>query len=527
MVALLVAAPSAALRLRLLLCLVAASGACGGDDAPAADAAPGEPDAFVPEPVGSFPAGFLWGGAIAPYQVEGGLHDTDWYQWEAEGFCARCPEGEHADDGPDFWNRYDVDMQNAAAIANNSIRLGIDWSRVFPTRASFPDSPDPAAVQGYHDMFQSAADHGLSVMVTLHHFATPIWLHDLRDQANVRGWEDPAIVDDFARFAQWAAAEYGGEIDLWVTINEPIPYILAGWIAGEGPPGKSFQIELALEVAYNMVYAHARAYDAIHATDVADADGDGAAAMVSIAHHMRVYLPMDADDPTDAEAAEMLRYVSNQVFLDALVGGNIDRNFDFDFADAEDTADDDALKGRLDYVGLNYYGVSLVVRTANDNNFPMIGIPFQSNLDRYDFDAPITDFGWSVYPSGLRDILDEIQPYGVPVIITENGLADATDAQRPRFLLDHLYVLAKAIDDGHDIRGYYHWSLMDNFEWASGYCPQFGLYHVDRGDPERTRTAGAGADVFRQIIEANTVPPDLFRDHTYPGAQTFCPTLPL
>ena len=514
------------LRRVSLLAIVALS-ACGGDDDPAGDAAPGDPDAYVPEAVGAFPKDFLWGTAIAPYQVEGGLHDTDWYQWESEGYCGTCPDGEHADDGPDFWNNYATDFANAASISNNSIRLGIAWSRVFPTEASFPDNPDKAAVAGYHAMFDEAQSQGLSVMVTLHHFASPTWVSDMSDPENKRGWEDLATIDKFATFAGWAAAEYGEQVDLWITINEPIPYLLGGWIAGETPPGKSFEIELALQVAYNMIEGHARAYDAIHAADLADADGDGAAAMVSIAHHMRVYLPKQ-QDAAHERAADMLRYISNRMFLDGAVFGNIDRNFDFDLDDSEDTADDDSLKGRLDFVGLNYYGVSLVIPTANDNNFPMIGLPLQSNLERFGFDAAMTDFWWSIYPSGLREVIDELALYNLPIIITENGLADATDVQRPRFIFEHLYEINKAIDDGVDIRGYYHWSLIDNFEWSSGYCPKFGLFHIDHTSSDKARTKGEGADLYKRIIDDNTVDPELYREYpSYPGAASFCAQLPL
>ncbi|RMH41539.1 MAG: glycoside hydrolase family 1 protein [Deltaproteobacteria bacterium] len=511
-----------ALRLAIA---AAVAGACGGGGGGSADA--GAPDAVVPPPVAPFPAGFLWGTAIAPYQVEGGLHATDWYQWETLGLCGDCPEGEHADDGPDFWTHYPDDLAAAAALSTNAIRLGIDWSRVFPTAESFPDAPDADAVATYHDMLATARAEGLSVMVTLHHFATPVWLHDLTDLDGRPGWVDPATAEAFATFAGWAAAEFGGEVDLWITINEPIPYVLGGWIAGSTPPGKSFDIDGAFAVLFNLIDAHARAYDAIHEADAVDADGDGIAAQVSIAHHMRVYLPLDPGDPDHVRATDMIRYLSNDFVLNALVRGDVDRNFDFDADDPEDTRASDALRGRLDFVGLNYYGVSLVVPTANDNNFPVIGLPLQSNLDRQGFDAPQTDFGWAIYPSGLREVLDELQAYGLPIIVTENGLADATDAQRPRFLLDHLYELARAIGDGIDVRGYFHWSLMDNFEWSSGFCPRFGLYRVDYGDPDRRRTAGEGAAVYRRIIEANAVPVDLFADYGYPGSETLCPTLPL
>lgn len=513
--------------LRCTLVITLLTAACGGgDDSPAADAGVPSPDATIPPARGQFPAGFLWGTANAPYQVEGNLHQTDWYQWESE-YCDHCPPGESADDGPNFWDNYELDLANAAALSNNAIRIGIDWSRVFPTEAQFPDNPDAEAVARYHAILDAARAHGLAPMVTLHHFASPVWIQDLSDP-DVRGWEDEATIAKFAAFAGWAAAEFGDDVDHWVTINEPTAYLIGGWIAGDTPPGKSFAIDEALTVAYHMIEGHARAYDAIHERDLVDADADGAAALVSIAQHSRVFIPKDPGDPDHVRATDMIRYLSNEVFLNGVVFGNIDKNFDYDFDDPEDVADDDSIKGRLDYIGLNYYGVSLVIPTANDNNFPMIGLPLISDLDRQGLPGPISDFGWTLYPEGFREVLDELEPYDLPIIITENGIADATDSQRPRFVIDHLYALNKAIDEGVDLRGYFHWSLTDNFEWSSGFCPRFGLYGIDYAAAGKPRVMREGGEVYRRIIDDNTVDPQLFATYPgYPGSDTACPRLPL
>ena len=284
-------------------------------------------DAQIPTAVDPFPDDFLWGTAIAPYQVEGGLTGTDWYQWETR--CEHC-SGDSAENGPDFWNKYELDLDNAASISNNAIRLGIDWSRVFPTEESFPNSPDPEAVQRYHEILAAARDRDLEPMVTLVHFALPIWIQDLDDLDNRRGWEDPAIVDKFTQFAAWAGSEYGAQVDLWITINEPFVNLTGGWISGDVPPGKSFEIDLALDAGKNMVYAHAGAYDALHEADEVDADGDGETARVSISKHNRVFLPKDPDNSDQVRATRMLRYLLNDYFLEAVVFGNIDENFDYD-----------------------------------------------------------------------------------------------------------------------------------------------------------------------------------------------------
>ncbi|HKE20301.1 MAG TPA: family 1 glycosylhydrolase [Kofleriaceae bacterium] len=518
--------PATAVALALTL---ACAGGCGddpgeggGDDGGGeVDAGSGPDAAPLPDPIGQFPGGFLWGSAIAPYQVEGGLHATDWYRWET--LCGTACSGQSADDGPDFFAHYADDLDAASAMGQNAIRIGIDWARVFPAAESFPAAPVAEEVARYHDVIGAARERGMQVMVTLIHFDLPIWIDDLDDPEAAAGWEDPAIVDRFAEFAGWAAAEYGAEIDLWITLNEPFVNVVGGWISGSVPPGAFLDVDTALEVGERMIYAHAAAYDAIHAADTIDADGDGDPARVSIAQHSRVFLPKDPTNEAQVAAADMFRYLLNDFFLRGATLGDIDRNYDFDADDEGDTKADPALVDRLDFIGLNYYGVTLVVETSQDS-FPLIGLPLQNDLQDQGFDAPVSDFGWSIYPAGLRQVLDELAPYQLPIIITENGIADGADAQRPRFLIEHLYELGRAIDDGIPIEGYFHWSLMDNFEWGSGYCPRFGLLRVDFDDPSRARTPGEGAAVYQRIIEANTVDPALFGQYAY-GEPGFCPRL--
>ncbi len=478
----------------------------------------------VPAPAAQFPPGFLFGTASSPYQAEGGLHATDWYQWET--VCPTC-SGATADDGPDFWNRYRADLVRARALLNNAIRIGIDWSRVFPTEASFPDAPDRTAVAHYHQIIGLARLLGLNVMVTLQHFDLPVWVQDLTRLTDRSGWEDPATVRRFATWAGWCAREFGTEVDWWITINEPVVAASAGWITGDMPPGRSFDVAGAIAAVWNMVDAHAAAYDAIKANDTTDADHDGVPAMVSIAHHMRAFYPVNPADPAAVGATMGTQYLFNHLFLNAVVRGLEDRDFDGRFDGPYDRAFDPRIAGRLDYVGLNYYAPSIVVPLPTLDFYPLTGMAVQSDLDLLGFTAPKTEVGWAIYPEGLREVIDQLRGYGLPIVITENGIADSDDDQRPRFIADHLLVVARAIGDGVDIRGYFHWSLTDNFEWASGYCPRFGLYHVDYASPSRTRTAGAGARVYRSIIAVNTVPQHLFdRYPTYPAPTNHCPRQP-
>jgi beta-glucosidase/6-phospho-beta-glucosidase/beta-galactosidase len=467
--------------------------------------------------VGQFPGGFLFGSAVAPYQVEGGLHATDWYQWEEA--CRDCSH-DRADDGPNFWQHYPKDFAGASGIGLNAIRLGIEWSRIFPTRESFPDAPDAEAVAHYHAMFASAKENGLDVMATLHHFSLPVWLQDLQKLDELKGWEDAATIPLFARWAEYCGKEFGAQIDRWLTINEPYPFVFAGWFGAAFPPGKRFAIPEGYVTLENLIKGHVRAYEALHRYDTKDADDDGTSVLVSIAQHSRVFAPVDPTSAAQNLAAKRLHYQFNKLFLDAVVLGKQDKNFDFDFDDPEDVVDA-KLGGHLDYIGLNYYGPMLAL-PAGDKNLPLPAIPLLNDFELYDLTYPKNDFGHAIDPQGLRTVLDELAQYGLPVLITENGTADAGDTHRARFLLDHLYVVAKAIDDGLDVRGYYYWSLLDNLEWASGFCPEYGLFHVDRSSPLRTRTQRGSADVYRKIIDANTVPVGLFKDHVY-GEPAYCP----
>lgn len=248
------------------------------------------------------------------------------------------------------------------------------------------------------------------------------------------------------------------------------------------------------------VELHARCYDALHAADTVDADGDGKPVLVSIAKHQRIYEPADAASEDDVAATEHSRRFWNQWFLDAIVKGEVDENFD-DVLGAGDRVADPALKGRADYLGINYYGVSRIA--AGALRFAPMGVqPAQFNLPD---GRPRNDLGWSIAPEGFGTVLDEAAAYGLPIVVTENGIADAADVNRSRYLLEHAFELGKAISRGANILGYFHWSLIDNFEWASGFCPKFGLYRVDLASPARTRTATKAVAVLKELATSNVL----------------------
>lgn len=442
----------------------------------------------------SFPSGFMWGAATAGFQVEAGLDDTDWGAWAMTP--GKIANGDDPNDGPDAFAHVDDDVADLVATGMGAYRFSIELARLYPTRADFDaDTPDADGLAKYDGLLAALAAQGVTPLVTLHHFVWPLWMSDPSAPSDPQGWERSDAGDVFATWCSRMGARYGDRVDWWVTINEPNVEGSVGYLASVWPPGVSDTDRLAA-VLKAQVRAHAKCFDALHAADAIDADGDGHAAWVSIAQHQRVYEPATSSDADQAAAAHS-DYFWNQWILNAIVKGDLDEDFDGAIGPGDEHADP-SLIGRADYLGINYYGVSQV--SSFGLSFPFVGaLPTQNDLPD---GRPKTDVGWSIYPAGFVTVLDEAATYGLPIIVTENGIADASDVNRTRFTLEHLLELGVAIDHGDDVRGYFHWALMDNFEWASGFCPRFGLYSVDYTDAARPRTATKAVAALSAVIAA-------------------------
>jgi beta-glucosidase len=469
---------------------------------------------------------FFWATATAAYQVEGGLHGTDWHQWEYQPDGGEFPpdaghiaHNDHADQGDDEYEKYAQDFDLAQQLGTNAMRISIEWARVEPTEGHY----DAEAIAHYHAVLKALRDRHITPMVTLQHFSLPLWIHDCYHPENgYGGWAgrdgdalgEGGIVSRFARFAGDMAQEFGGEVDDWFTINEPMGLVTATYVnpTAEQFPHEPFESDLtspiagvnlglAVRATMNMISAHARAYDAIHQRDTVDADGDGVAASVSIAHHVRAFLP-SSHSAESVAAAEQLQYLNNELILNALVRGDVDLDFDGRYDGPGEAKGREDLRGRLDFLGLNYYTFSEVaaVSVGNDAGISIPGLP----LDGNDYGYPVTDLGWPIYPQGLHDLVTQYAAdYGLPVLISENGVADSSDAERARFLVQHVKALKQAQSEGVRVLGYTYWSLVDNFEWAKGFAPRFGLYHVDYATGARTPTRGV--DAYKAIVAAGGV----------------------
>jgi beta-glucosidase/6-phospho-beta-glucosidase/beta-galactosidase len=507
-----------------------------------------------------FPPGFLWGTAISGFQSDMGVGtpndpDSDWWVWvrDADNITDGRVTGDLPEDGPGFWSLYETDARFAQRrLRSNALRMGIEWSRLFPTSTAGVDisggiTPaviaaldalaDQDVVAHYRAVFAALRAHGLEPMVTLNHFSLPTWLHEpiaVRDAfapvdpyngdvpagLTQSGWLDPAIVDEFTKLAAYAGATFGDQVDLWCTINEPVVILVSGYvnfpgIGGNFPPGV-FNFAAVVQAMPQLAAAHARAYDALHALDTADADGDTVATQAGVVHNMVAFHPANPAAPLDVAGAAHADYIYNRLFLTAVTSGDFDANIDGDTADPGEQRPD--LAGRTDFIGVNYYlravvaGLPFAVtpRIPLFDFLPTLAYQTPQNPGGLPCPSTCTDFGWEVYPQGLREVLGFVGTLGRPVYITENGLADAADTLRAQYTYDHLDTLQGVIADGvADVRGYFHWSLTDNFEWSSGYYPRFGLFAYDPVSGRRTLRRGARP--YRSIARHNGIMNTLVR----------------
>jgi beta-glucosidase len=426
----------------------------------------------------SFPEGFLFGTATSATQVEGHCDLTDWAAFAREP--GRVKNGDTPATACDGWNRFDADVAIQRELSMNAHRLSIEWARVEPRPGEF----DTAALDRYRGWLGALRDAGIAPMVTLHHFSIPLWLRD-------RGG---LLADDFAeRIALYAARTFRALSDLcstWVTINEPNVLAAHSYLLGAWPPAaRSFPA--AVRAHHALLEAHVAMYRALHHEDRAGR------AEVGLAHHLRVVEPKDPRSRGDRAAAAGLRLVFNDAFAGAICDGRMVGPLDrlvrtrsgFRIANA---------KGTQDFFGVNYYSRDVVrfSRAHAAEGFAAREVAKG---------AEVSDLGWEIFPAGLGSVLREwAARSGRHVYVTENGIADATDTKRPAFLLAHLAEVARAIADGVDVRGYYHWSLLDNFEWAEGYTPRFGLVAVDYATQARTiRPSGR---LYAEIARSRMLP---------------------
>ena len=405
-----------------------------------------------------FPDGFLWGAATAAHQVEGNNVNCDWYRWEQAGHVLR---GQVSGQACDQFNRYEEDFDLAAELGNNTHRLSIEWARIEPEDGRF----DQEVILHYRHVLEALRKRGLSPMVTLWHFTLPQWFADRG------GWESSGAVARFARYSEMMAKELGDLVDLWVTINEPMIYLAQSYGTGVWPPGKKGAWRV-LRVFGRLVRAHRASYDRLNR----QLDREGYQARVGIAKNVVTYEPYR-------------RYSE----LDGIFIRLADRLFNHQFFIWT--------RGKHDFIGVNYYfHYRIRYRPTKISSF------FH---EVHTENREVSDLGWEINPDGMFDALMSMSRYKLPVYVTENGIASADDGKRPRALVAMVKEVYHAIKAGVDVRGYYHWSLLDNFEWEKGYDGKFGLVAVDFKTQQRQPRRSYY--VYQDICRENGIRHDLLR----------------
>lgn len=424
--------------------------------------------------VARFPKGFLWGVATAAHQVEGHCDDCNWADWEKEtgpDGQPRIKDGQVAGAACDTWNRYPEDIRLMQELGVGAYRLSLEWSRFEPTQGAW----DPAVVAHYHEELAALRAAGLQVMVTLHHFTHPRWFEAMG------AFEREENLAIFVRFCERIFEEYKDEVDFWCTINEPAVYSVTGYGLGRFPPGKQDFLLMA-RVQRNLLLAHARVVRAIKALP------GGERSRIGVVNNVNPFDPWRRWHLGDWIVARMLDRVFNTAIQDYLCTGvysvQIPGLVRYEATDPE-------VKGAGDFQGLNYYSHSLVAWQPDPKEF----FRFE-----YHPDDIRTDMPYALYPEGFKRSLHLVARAGLPIYVTENGIADARDDRRETFIERYLFAMHRAMEDGVDVRGYFYWTLVDNFEWAEGWDMKFGLYELDMTTRDRRLRPGAKA-LVRAIRE--------------------------
>lgn len=382
-----------------------------------------------------FPDGFLWGAATAAHQIEGNNLESDWWRAEQAGLLPH-----KSGDACDSWNRWPEDIRLLSDLGLNAYRLSVEWARIEPEPGRF----DQTALDTYRGQLETLKRAGIEPLLTLHHFTSPRWLADRG------GWSSSEVVPRFADYVDRVARATSDLVRWWVTINEPSILGFKAYVEGSWPPHQPWNLRGYVRLLRHAAHGHVLARRALQA--------ERRDALVSMAFAIWPTQAARWWSPIDQAMARL---------VDWLWQGRILRRS----------------LATLDWIGVNYYSRTFV-------GFPWPSRPLGS--------GERTDFGWEIYPRGLYDVLQRVGRFGRPIVITENGISDADDDQRAAYIVDHLRQVCRAISDGVDVRGYMHWTLLDNFEWAEGFSQRFGL-------ATRERQLRPSSRVYASIARANAL----------------------
>ncbi len=464
---------------------------------------------------------FRFGVATAATQIEDRNASTDWELWTRPVASGGLGKGTYVGDAVRGYTLAPGDVQLVHELGVDSYRFSIEWARIEPVR----DQIDEAAIAHYRDELVALTAMGIRPLVTLHHFSNPVWVADPRAIACPDGPSDtnlcgfgsagaPQIIDEMAEHARLMATRFGDLVDEWGTVNEPINYLLAAYGTATFPPGKLTFDDLPgkfIPIVRDYVAAHAAMYRAIHEADTIDADGDGVAAAVGLSVSVADWEPargnLPSTNPEDLAGRDRVVYAFHYLFVDAVVHGTFDTNFD-GVADEQHPE----WASTVDWLGLQYYFRAGVTSEQDHVILPALNVTpcfaifdLGACLPAPDPSYCVPRMGYEGWIDGLGTVIDGFTARypGLPLVVSEAGIATEVGARRAQNIVRVLEVIAAARERGADVRGYYHWSLTDNFEWAEGFGPHFGLYHVDYATYARTPTEGA--TVLGAIASSHTL----------------------
>ncbi|MFI2366089.1 GH1 family beta-glucosidase [Promicromonospora sp. NPDC019610] len=465
-----------------------------------------------------FPTDFLWGSATASYQIEGGATEGGRGPsiWDTFSHTpGRTLNGDTGDVADDHFHRWQEDVEHIKNLGLGAYRFSIAWPRVQPGGSG---EFNAEGIRFYSDLVDGLIAAGVKPVVTLYHWDLPQELED------AGGWTNRETAYAFARYARKMAEELGDRIDVWTTLNEPWCTAYLGYGSGVHAPGRTEPLA-ALQAVHHLNLAHGLAVQQIR-----EVLGDSA--KTSITLNLHVFRPDDPSSAVDQGAVRTVDALANRAFLGPVLEGAYPADLLENTASVTDWSfvqdgDLEAIAQPLDVLGVNYYSTARVrhfsgegERQQADGHKDSAGTPWIA-ADDVEFlpqPGPYTAMGWNIEPAGLTDLLVSLRDTypDQPLMVTENGAAFADtvvvedgvarvhDVERVAYLHDHVEALGLARDQGVDVRGYFAWSLLDNFEWAYGYDRRFGIIRVDYETLERTWKDSA--HWYRRLATTSTLP---------------------
>ncbi|MGZ4448159.1 MAG: GH1 family beta-glucosidase [Nocardioides sp.] len=420
------------------------------------------------------PPGFRFGTSTASYQVEGAVHEDGRGPSVWDTFAARpgaIHDGSTGEVACDHYHRFPEDVALMKELGTGGYRFSLSWPRIQPTGSG---APNAKGLDFYDRLIDALLEAGQQPMVTLFHWDLPQALED------DGGWLNRATIDRFAEFASIVGERYADRVEHWIPVNEPNVVMMMGYATGMHAPGRELLFD-ALPVAHHLLVAHGRAAIALRAA--------GATSVGCANNHAPMW--PGSDQPEDVGATKLFDALWNGMFLEPMLLGRYPVDLFPLLEEGILPGDMATIRQPLDFYGVNYYNPMKVSAAPEDSVMPFV----LGELLGY----PTTDFGWPVVPDALREWLitfrARFRAALPPIMITESGCsygmgpdADGVVDDQPRidYLDAHLRAVATAIQRGVDVRGYYTWSLIDNFEWAEGFSQRFGLVHVDFETQKRT-----------------------------------------